>query len=98
MGLALRITPRAGDDLTRLRDYIVDRNKLAADRVRSRIECSINILLAHPHTAQLTSKPGVYRSTVPRYGYKLFFAIEDETLVLLHVWHGARDEPNLADL
>ncbi len=98
MALVLRVTPRAEEDLCRLRDYILDRNKLAAERVRAKIERSIDILLHHPHIAQRTSRLGVFRSTVPRYGYKLFFMIENETLVLLHVRHGARSEPDLADL
>ncbi len=98
MALVLGITPRAEEDLARLRDYILDRNELAAERVRVRIERSVNILLDHPHIAQRTSRPGVFRSTVPGYGYKLFFMIEHGALVLLHVRHGARDEPDLADL
>lgn len=98
MALVLRITPRAEQDLAGLREYILVRNKLAAEHVRLRIERSVNILLDHPHIAQRTSRPGVFRSTVPRYGYKLFFMIEDGALVLLHIRHGARDEPNLAEL
>jgi toxin ParE1/3/4 len=43
-----------------------------------------------PEMAQPTDEPGVRRMLIGRYPYLIYYAVENDEIVILHVRHGAR--------
>ena len=98
MSLQLVLTVRAEADLAHIRSYLRDRNPAAAERVRMRIRQTLSLLCDYPNIGRPTIKDGVLVSIVPRFHYKIYFSVIGDQLMVLHVRHGARQEPDADDL
>jgi len=61
--------------------------------VRERVERTVAGQALVPEMAQLTDESGVRRLPVRPYPYVIFYAIEGDEVVILHVRHGARQSP-----
>jgi toxin ParE1/3/4 len=66
---------------------------IGCDRVRERIERTIALIAEVPERAQLTDERGVRKMPVRSYPYLIFYAVDGDELVILHVRHGARRPP-----
>ena len=93
MTLRLVMTRRAESDLGRIRKYIARKNPQAAKRVRQRVRQSIMLLCDFPYLGRPTEKTGVLMTSVPRYRYKIYFAVARDELRIIHIRHGSRKEP-----
>jgi len=98
MTLRLKLSARAKRDLADIKSHIAQRNPPAAERVRQRIQQTITILRDHPYIGRPTLKPGVLMTTVPRYRYKIYFAVAGDELRTIHIRHGARHDPKPHEL
>ena len=83
-------------DLQDIWTYIARHDLEAASRIGRGIIAHVRILAAfpfigptYPHGARGTLREIVYRS------YRIFYDVSEQSLCveILHVWHGARDEP-----
>jgi plasmid stabilization system protein ParE len=98
MTLSVKITPQAQRDLLAIKAYIAERNPSAAERVRSRIARTIDIMAEFPNMGRATKRPGVLMALVPRYHFKVYYAVAGDVLQVVHVRHPSRQEPQADEL
>jgi addiction module RelE/StbE family toxin len=91
--MKVRYTETALAEIAEILAYISERNATAAAAVVARVEHLIRDLSQAPKMAQQTDAPGVRRPPLGRYPYVIFYTIEAEEVVILHVRHGARRLP-----
>jgi toxin ParE1/3/4 len=89
--LKLRFTPRATTDLIEIAEYIRAESPRGAQRVRSAILASVQLLADHPLIGRRQSVEGVRKLVTPRFGYLIYYSIEAEEIAILSVQHPARD-------
>ena len=71
--------------------YISLHNRIAAVQVNTRLEQTVSVLADFPDMAQMSDEPGVRRMPVGRYPLLIFYTVENEEVVILHVRHTARE-------
>lgn len=98
MKLEIRISGRARRDIADILEYIQKRNPAGAYRLYERVGWAINLLSEFPGIGQPTVKSGVRMTTVPRYGYKIYYSASDDNLDIIHIRHPARRDPKREDL
>ena len=91
--MKLRFTPRATRDIAEIGQYLRARNPSAALRVQAALLESFQNLLLFPHAGRLQSEPGVRKFVTPRYGYLVYYSLDDvhDEVALLSVRHPARE-------
>lgn len=83
--------------LIELRAYIGLDNPVAARRVVSGIRESAERLRAFPEAGRYDPDLDARILSVPRSPYRLYYEIVDGHIVILAVWHGARQWPPASD-
>jgi toxin ParE1/3/4 len=92
----LRYTLRALQHLASIADHIAEQNPQAARGVGARIHETIDLLTGFPYMGHEGSLPGTREMVVPGLPYIVVHRIEnrdDDTLVILGVYHGAQLQP-----
>jgi len=92
----LRFTRRARRHLDAIAEYIAERNPEAARRVGARIRETIDLLAAFPHMGHEGALTGTREMGVPGLPYIIVYRIEngdEDTLVILGIYHGAQLRP-----
>ena len=89
--MKLRYTLPALAELESVLDYIAQHSPRGAQRVQSRIQTIIDVLLQHPHIGTRTSDPTIRCMTVLPYPYQIFYEATDEEIIIHAVRHAARD-------
>jgi plasmid stabilization system protein ParE len=91
----IRWDVRALEDLRDIRRYIAKRGSPAsADRVREHLRTRIARLLAKPRIGVFTSNPEIRILPPTRYPYRIYYTIQGDDVVILHIRHSARSEPD----
>jgi toxin ParE1/3/4 len=98
MALSIRFDPRALSDIEAIRDYLIKRNPAGAERVRVHIVETIERLSDFPFLGRATDEVGVRVLPLTRYPYLVFYSVVNDTVVILHVRHGAREPVDSSDL
>jgi addiction module RelE/StbE family toxin len=80
-------------DLEAIGDYIARDNPAAAARVVTRIFEQADFLASHPHAGRAGRVPGTRELVVSDTPFILPYRIEQETVEVLAVFHGARRWP-----
>jgi len=88
--MRVRYREFALSDLDRIFRYLDERNPAGARKVIAAIHAAIGDAAQHPLGARRTSDPKVRVKVVGRYGYKIFYSVEVDSIEILHVRHGAR--------
>jgi len=57
------------------------------------IEKAVAELIDHPYSAQKTQHLGVRRKYIRRFRYSIFYTVEHDEIVILHIRHAARRQP-----
>jgi toxin ParE1/3/4 len=91
--MRFRYTETALAEVGQIFSYIAKHNRSAAIDLRERIERTVEALAEIPEMAQVADEPGVRRMPVTSYPYVIFYTVEANELVVLHVRHGARRPP-----
>lgn len=91
--MRIRYTETALVEVDEIFAYVAQRNPAAAARVVARIERTIKNLSDFPEMAQEADEPGVRRIPAGHYPFIVFYTIEADEVVILHVRHGARRWP-----
>jgi plasmid stabilization system protein ParE len=90
--MKVRYSPRAVQDLAGIADYLAQRSPAGARAVESAIRSTVRLLEAFPGSGRaLEQRPAVRVVPVTRYPYLVFYASADDSVVVLHVRHGARE-------
>jgi toxin ParE1/3/4 len=82
--------PRALRDLKSISAYLHKRNPSGAGNVLGAIKSSIETLGFFPQIGRLVDDAGHRRVPVMRYPYLIFYRIEADELLILHVRHTSR--------
>jgi toxin ParE1/3/4 len=90
--MRLRFTPRATEDLAEIADYIRAHNSAAAQRVRTSIYESLELLVLFPQIGRRQTAEGVRKLVTRRYRYLVYYTIDPaaEEIVILSVKHPSR--------
>lgn len=91
--MKVRYTETALAEIDQIFSYIAEHSRSAAIGVRERIERTVEILAEIPEMAQVADEPGVRRMPIRSYPFVIFYAVEGNEVVVLHVRHGARRPP-----
>ena len=91
--MKIRYTATALLEIDEISQYIAKRSPAAAKAIVERVEQTVNLLADFPEMAQRTNEEGVRRMPVGSYPFLVFYAIENDEIVILHVRHGAHRYP-----
>ena len=91
----IRWDVRALEDLRDIRRYTVKRGSpAAANHVREHLRTRIARLLTRPLIGVLTSNPEIRILPPTRYPYRIYYTIQGDDVVILHIRHSAKSEPD----
>jgi addiction module RelE/StbE family toxin len=93
--MKVRYTDTALRELDEIFAYIAKNNRSAATSVVGRVESLIAQVTEFPLMAQETDVPGVRKFPLGRFPYVIYYTVEGDEVVVLHVRHGARRPPTL---
>lgn len=96
--MIVRYTPRAIGDLIAIADYIKARNRQAAERVEAAITTSIEHLARHPNLGIDRPRLGVRALGVPRFSYTIYYRVDPDAVVIVHIRDDRRRPLRAADL
>jgi toxin ParE1/3/4 len=82
--------PRALRDLKSISLYLLERNPTGAANVLGAIKSSIETLAFFPQIGRLVDNAAHRRVPVVQYPYVIFYRIEADELLILHVRHTSR--------
>jgi addiction module RelE/StbE family toxin len=91
--MRIRYTATALLEIDDIALYISERNPAAAKALIDRIRNAIATLAEIPEMAQTTDEPGVRRLPLGSFPFLIFYTVENDEVVILHVRHGARRYP-----
>ncbi|WP_448950054.1 type II toxin-antitoxin system RelE/ParE family toxin [Labrys neptuniae] len=82
--------PRALRDLEAVAAYVGDRSASGAKHVLAAIKTSIETLSLFPKIGRVVTPKGHRFIPVLKYPYVIFYRVEGDTLLVLHIRHAAR--------
>jgi toxin ParE1/3/4 len=88
-----RYTETALLELNSAVSYIVERNPRSAAAFADLVEAAIARLLKYPYSAEETEQQGVRRVYIRRFRYSVFYTVERDEIIILHIRHAARRWP-----
>jgi plasmid stabilization system protein ParE len=89
----VRYALSATADLADIFAYIARDNPKAAHAVVERVEHVVARLALFPGSSRLSDVLGVRVAPLGRFPYSIFYTVEGDELLILHVRHGARRPP-----
>jgi plasmid stabilization system protein ParE len=99
MALKLRFDPQAKRDLAEIRAYLLERvGEAPANRVRNHLRRRFKLLLKKPMLGVDTTEPGILYLAPIRYPYRIYYTVTAVAVVILHIRHSARLDPDLGDM
>ncbi len=96
--MRLRYAQRARADIAQIHAYIKEFHPHAATKVVRRIREAAVSLAKQPGLGRATPIEGVRSFPAAPYAYIVYYAVRNRELIILHIRHGARDEPRSSDL
>jgi toxin ParE1/3/4 len=93
--MRVRYTDTALRELDEIFAYIAKNNRTAAASVVGRVEALIGQLAEFPLMAQETDVADVRKFPLGRFPYDIYYTVERDEVVILHIRHGARRPPTL---
>jgi toxin ParE1/3/4 len=91
--MRLRYTDPASFELEQSVSYFIEQAPASAADFADSIDAAVALLLDNPYSAQETDMPGIRRAYVRRFRYNVFYTIEGDEIVILHIRHAARRWP-----
>ncbi|WP_237217054.1 type II toxin-antitoxin system RelE/ParE family toxin [Falsiroseomonas oryziterrae] len=79
--------------LSEIRLFIAQDNPSAARATVAAIRATAELLLEYPEAGRAEAELGSRRLPVPRTPYRLHSEVRQDRIVILTVWHGARQWP-----
>ena len=96
--LRLEISARARDDLAEIRAYLHRVDPAAAARVGRHLSTRIKRLASLPDLGSVTDRPGLRILYPTRYPYRIYYAVLDDAVRILHVRHTSRELPGIENV
>ena len=99
MALKVRLDAQAKRDLLEIRSHLIQHAGITvAERVREHLRQRINRLRDLPLMGVVTSEPAIRILPPTRYPYRIYYTLTSEAVVILHIRHTARRDPDLDEL
>jgi plasmid stabilization system protein ParE len=89
----VRYTATAGREPSNGIDYLAQHAPSVVEDFADAIERGVREVAAFPFSTQKTEKAGVRRKYVRRFHYCMFYTVENEEIVVLHIKHAAQRLP-----
>jgi toxin ParE1/3/4 len=97
--MRVRYTERALDNLWSISRTIRLESLAGADAVAQRIERTVRLIAQHSGAGRVHRKnDGIRRLAIGRYPYTVYYRIDADVIVILHVRHAKRRAPKMGDL
>ena len=94
----IRLLRIAEEDFTEIVKFIVDDNPTAAEAIANKIEKNLELLSDNPHLGRIPRYKEIrnlgYRYIIVQ-NYIIFYTIEDRTVLIHRILHGARNYKSL---
>ncbi len=95
IGATIEWTEQAARQLDQAHDYIaLSNNKDVADRITTRTVTSIQQLATFPMSGRSGRVPGTRELVISNTSFIAAYAIDHERIVVLAIYHGARQWPD----
>jgi plasmid stabilization system protein ParE len=88
-----RFTDPASFELERSISYFVEHAPASATAFADSIDATVARLVENPYSSQETEMPGIRRAYIRRFRYSIFYTVEGDEVVILHIQHAARRWP-----
>jgi toxin ParE1/3/4 len=88
--MRVRYTPEAFAEREAIFDYLDERNPQAAREVVGLIKRRIAELGEEPYKGHRTDRPGIYTLWIAPRRYRVFYRIDHEEVVIIHIRHTSR--------
>src|SRR5262245_40903135 len=99
MGLRIVLHRRAESDLRDIQSYhLKEATARAAENVRAHLHRRIQRLADNPRMGRPTSDPEIRILPPTRYQYRVYYTIGGDAVIILHIRHTARRDPDLTQL
>jgi addiction module RelE/StbE family toxin len=82
----LKFTPKAVDDLRRLKEFIAEKDKNSAQRTVRMLKSKIEVLLQHPRMGRVVQDIESCRDLIAQ-SFVVRYQIEGDTVWILRLWH-----------
>lgn len=93
--MKLRWDQRAVQDLRGIRGYVAAQStRTIANRVRRHLEKRIERLQAHPYIGARSGNPHVRILAPTQYPYRVYYSVQGDEIVILHIRRTARRAPD----
>jgi toxin ParE1/3/4 len=89
----LRWSAAARHDFIEARDFIASENPAAARSWAIRIRRSVHRVHRFPLAGQALEQTGLRATTVPGTSHRIVYAVQPDAIVIVALWHGAREWP-----
>jgi toxin ParE1/3/4 len=93
--MRVRYTETALREVDEIFTYIANHSVVAAAAVIARVDELVGQPSEFPYMAQETDIAGVRKFPLGRFPYVLYYTVEQDEVIILHVRHGARRPPSL---
>ena len=98
MALKVRLDVQAEQDLRSIRAYLLEHAGTAiAERVREHIRARIDHLRRNPNIGVSTTEADIRVLPPTRFPYRIYYTLAADAVIILHIRHSARREPNSQD-
>ncbi len=92
--MKLRFDDQAINDLIEIRDYILEHaSEAAANRVRAHFRDRFHRLKITPSLGISSTDANVRVLSPTKYPYRIYFTVQGDTIVILHIRHTSRRSP-----
>lgn len=88
--MKVRYRERALADLGEIFNYLNERSPAGARNVLRAVADAVDSIAAQPLASRRTSDPDIRVKVVGRYRYKIFCAVVDDFVEIIHIRHAAR--------
>jgi len=97
MELKIFFSEQAGADLDAIKMHISAHDRDAAERVRQKIEQTVDTVSFFPHVGRPTDLEKIQVVPVVRYPYLVYYIANATTLTVVHIRHSSRGTPQSED-
>jgi len=91
--MKVRYTQPAARELEAAISYFLEHAPSVVVDFAHSIDRALARLLDHPYSAEETEKRGVRRVYIRRFRYSIFYTVEGDDVVILHIRHAVRRRP-----
>jgi len=91
--MRVRYTSRAFSDLTEIYGYVSVRNPAAAGKIVTTIRTAVEGLTVFPERGRGTDEPNVRVLLAGRFPYRIYYRVGSEEVLIIHIRHAARKDP-----